>query len=306
MLYRQENPFTLFLSNKKTNDPGLHRKAFRMAELARLIPPDLNLSNCIAGFFPDDMVSFNIRRKGNPQAERPVTLLPSSGQQRPIVPGLKKSTTERSLKRTLQEMYTWEEAKNHGFESNNHLYSFLWRFRRSCPFIRENIRHPLKIEGRSDSEIKRAFRDYRRHLLDNLAPGNVFLLPDVEIDFQNPSRNPKPYARRVLILSVYPDRLLIVPFSTNFAFLDRETDILFDPDLSHPGRRLDPNGRPAIENFSYLRFPQRTFLCVACAQSVEIQDFLDAALECLCAVQRDILDAVRGRLKKLSPIRFHS
>lgn len=274
-----------------------------MAGLNRFIPPDLNPSDCVQGFLPDDMISFNIRRRANPHAERAVTLLPFTCKQRPIVPGLKNDRTDRPLKQILQEVYDWEDAKRHGFENHDHLYSFLWRFRRSNPFIMEEIRNPRTVKGRSNREIKRAFRDYRRHLRNSLVPGNVFLSPDAEIDFQSPCRNPKPYARRTLILDVYPDRLLMVPFSTNFSFLNRDTDIIFDP-LQH-GRRLDPNERPAIENFPYLRFSKRTVLCVACTQTIDIQDFLDAVLQCLGAVQRDTLDAARERLKKLTSIRFH-
>ncbi|MGV8080953.1 MAG: hypothetical protein AB2L22_12965 [Syntrophales bacterium] len=151
------------------------------------------------------------------------------------------------------------------------------------------------LKGKVDREIKRTFRNYRSHLLHHIAPGNVFLMPDLEIMFQNQYRKRKPYARRTLIFDVYSDRLLIIPFSTNLAFLNRDMDILFDS--SSAGGRLDPRSQPAIENFPYLRFPMKTFLSISSVQSVDIKDFLDSALEFLCAVDRKVLDLAGSRLK---------
>ena len=252
----------------------------------------------LQGLLEDEPISFNIKRSVDNYSRFPrkVTLLHALQQKRTIIPSIKERS-ERNLVKELKIYQNWRQVRRHSFEIGPHLFSFLWRFRRGHQFVFNEV-EAIKPLGKN--EAKRAivaYRNYQAALRHNFTPGHVYLFPDSEIVFQDPNRFKMPYARRILLLNVQNGQLVMAPFTSKLRWMNKETDILFDS--AQKGQRLDPFGTPAVENFPYKIFSRKAVLRVEVAQAMRAEDFMGAALISLGALNNDLMDFVRQKMKNL-------
>lgn len=77
------------------------------------------------------------------------------------------------------------------------------------------------VDSRMSKKIKTAAKKFKVHLRACLKPGHIYLVPDAEVAFNRQDRFKQPYARRVLIMDVQNDQVVIVPFSTKIERMDK-------------------------------------------------------------------------------------
>jgi hypothetical protein len=249
----------------------------------------------LEGYLPDEHVSFNIRRSSIPSnpSLRTITLFP--GQARPlVVPGLDPGK-ESDLLAELKRVQNWKQVETNGYRVPPLLFSFLWRFHGGAGGPPLGFQSLAPFPPKIAKMIESAYKQYRNRLAINLAPGQIFLIPDAEVSFGHRSRQVKPYARRVLIAKVQAEQAIIVPFSTRTDWINRSSDILFDPKTKG---ELSFDARPAVENFPSLLFSRPSLLKISCAQPIGSDEFLSYALICIGAIRREVMNLVIERLKK--------
>lgn len=250
------------------------------------------------GELDDHLISFNFKRSTSfiSQQFRPVIVLTSHHNQRIIIPGITQGET--GLIDEIKSNHQWDSARQYLFKLKQHQFSFLWRF---CD---DDSRTPVNIQIRgicTEKEsklISKAFHEYLDSLNSRLCEGQVFLMPDREVNFNQQRSAYKPYSRRVLIFKKNSSHITMVPFTSRIGrhMSHKCRDILFDANSSCP--QIDPDGQPAIESFPYSIFKKQLMLCVFGAQPMTVEDFLMAALKPLGSVRKELLAAVSHRMKK--------
>ena len=250
--------------------------------------------------FPDKCISFNIKRPANTilRPHRNVVALASGTVRRTVVPGVS-SKKDRELIKHLKAVQNWRKIKDYSFGLNKDLYSMLWKFRLLEPHEAGKLRGIEPLERRQAKEVRRTVKNHTESLRSRLLPGNVFLIPDREMSFNDPDRPTMPYARPVLIYAVYPGQVLLMPFSTKISWANPEIDVIFDKGRSGPV--LEEKARPAVENYPYRMFSRPNVLCVRAIQPFTIKDFLEGALTHIGAVRKELLSFVGKRLKNICP-----
>jgi len=256
--------------------------------------------NPLLCLFPDKCISFNIKRPAKTilQPHRNVIALAPGRVQGTIVPGIS-TKRDKELIRHLKKIQNWRKVKDYSFGVNREFYSMLWKFRLSSGRDHLKLTAVEPLQSRQAKLVKNAVRNHAESLKGKLRPGNVFLIPDREITFYIPHRSTKPYARPVLIYSIRPGQVLLIPFSTKISWADPETDIIFDK--SHRGPALEETARPAVENYPYRMFSKTNVLYVRAIQPITIDDFLAGALIHVGAVRRELLSFLGRRLKNIYP-----
>ena len=249
----------------------------------------------LEGLLKEEFISFNIRRSPDNISKFPrkVTLLNAFSEKKIIIPGIREKG-EKGLTQELKQTQNWQDVTKYSFDISSHLFSLLWRFREN-KFSTGKIQalQPLNLKEAQKILITR--KRYQQFLKEALTPGKIYLFPDSEVTFQKVNRMVKGYARRVLILSARSDQLTIIPFSTRIDLIVPEKDILFD--RSYKESALDPTGRPAVENYPYAIFTQKTALCVHAAQPILLEDFLETALAPKGVIRKEVLNLVEKKLK---------
>jgi hypothetical protein len=258
--------------------------------------PKLTSNDPSEGLLREEYISFNIKRTCNNHSNFPrkVTIFNPAHVKNTIVPGLKERG-ESELLEELKKYQNWREVKRHSFSLPPHLFSLLWRFRKDQGFVLKKV-HPIKPLKKNESKDARiAYKKYRESLQSNLRAGQVFLIPDAEVTFQRPGRYTHGYSRRVLVIHTKGDQIMIIPFSTRIDRINEKTDILFDS--HYKGKRLNPSEIPAVENFPYKIFSQKTVLCVCAAQLIRREDFIESALLLIGPLEKSLLDFVQEKMK---------
>jgi len=258
--------------------------------------PTLTSNDPLQGLLREKHISFNMRRASDSYSEFPrkVTLFNPTHLKNTIIPGVKEHR-ESLLLEELKKYQNWREVKRHSFPLPPHLFSLLWRFRKDREFVSNEVSsiEPLKkVEAKN---ARNAFKKYQASLRSNLLPGQVYLFPDAEVTFQRPGRYRHGYSRRVLIMNVRSDQIVMIPFTTRLDRINRKTDILFDS--RYKGPRLSSIENPAVETFPYKIFSQKVVLCVCAAQPMTKHDFLGSALISIGPLERKLLDFVREKMK---------
>ncbi|MBW1982852.1 MAG: hypothetical protein JRJ12_16740 [Deltaproteobacteria bacterium] len=262
------------------------------------MPSETRSFHIVRALIDDHLVSFNIRRPEETISPHPRDILGLYcwRQRLTIVPGVL-SSRERMLLAELKKVQNWKRVKKHSFDLHERIYSWLWRFglERNRHF---NPLANLSAVTRKDArKILQALKSYCAYLQDKLHRGMIFLIPDLELCFHDPRRLKQPYSRPVMVFDVRENQISIIPFSTRVERLDPAVDILFDP--SFRGRALDPDGRPAVENFPYKILARKTVLVVSAMQSLTRERFLSAALLPRGVLRPAVLELARKRMKNM-------
>lgn len=262
------------------------------------MPSAFNPDQPLHGRLEEKYISFNFRRSSDNyrKAQREVVLLNPLQPGNIVIPGIKKKN-ESALVEELKKYQNWNTAIKHSFEISPYLFSFLWRFKTPKKFGLNKFGALAPIDKKVAKKIKTAFNKYQVSLRSKLSPGQVYLFPDADVIFQRPNRFKQVYARRVLVIDVRADQLVIIPFSSRVDRIDKKTDILFDSGFK--GERLDPDAMPGVENFPYKIFSRKVALFVCAAQPITEKDFLEAALIAKGAIRKDVLDFVREKMKNI-------
>lgn len=248
------------------------------------------------GEMKDQDVSFHIRRSNENYLKglRKVTLFWFHNKRRTIVPGVNKSR-ESALFNELTRTQNKKEVEKNSFDINKDFFSFLWRFRQCEKIINDNIKKLYPVDHDIAKKASKKYKEYQDYLRSRLVSGNIYLIPDTEITFQNPHRQRKPYARRVLVVDGKNNQIQIIPFSTRIDMACKSRDIFFDYEASRSD--LNCHAQPAIDNFPYNIMTKKCVLSVQAAQPISKEDFLGSALTLIGALRRETLLAVYDRLK---------
>jgi hypothetical protein len=248
------------------------------------------------GEMEDQYISFHVRRSEQNYLDglRKVTLFRFYNKRLTIVPGVHKSK-ETALFKELTAIQNKKEVEQNSFNIKKDLFSFMWRFRQDENFISNNIENLYPVDPHIAKKASKKYKKYQDYLRSGLVPGNIYLIPDTEIIFQNPHRQRQPYARRVLIVNGKNNLILIVPFSTRIDMACKSRDILFDSQASRSD--LTYHAQPAIDNFPYKKMTKKSVLSVQAAQPLTREDFLGSALTLVGALRKETLQAVHDRLK---------
>ncbi|MGD9976012.1 MAG: hypothetical protein AB7S77_23380 [Desulfatirhabdiaceae bacterium] len=248
------------------------------------------------GEVDDHLISFNYNRTPLSQSPqpRPVIILTDHLNQRTIIPGIRRD--ESRLIQEIKERHQWEAALQYSVKLKQHTFSFIWRFRddASCGSVRL-----LQCCTEKDSRpILKAYGKYMDYLNSCLQEGQVYLMPDREVNFNQQRYAVRPYSRNILIFRKSRTHITFIPFTSKIQRHSSHKcqDILFDAHSTT--RNIDPDGQPAVESFPYSIFHKPIMLCVFSAQEVTIEDFFIAALKPLGSVRREVLSAVLYRMKK--------
>ncbi len=246
----------------------------------------------------DSKISFNINRTVYTDAgyKRQVALIPGFPKET-IVPGVRKK--EHALIKELQSFQNMNTVQRYSFEVDKQNHSLLWRFRSNALAMDESIEDVSALNDNMSKSILKLNRSYKDFLKSYLRDGNVFIVPDREISFGRASRIHRGYSRSVLILKQGAGFLLMVPFSAINRVSQPKVDILLDR-LSNAATNLSVTACPAIEAWPYKIFSPQVVLCVHAAQIIMERDFLQAALRPKGSVRRELVNAVRERLKKIA------
>lgn len=250
-----------------------------------------------SGLYPDQRISFHIERtpENISRFPRNVVTIQDKDNRLAIVPGVARQ--EIDLIRELRSIQNWRFVEKHSFEVAAVFYSFLWRFIRSTAHSIQHVQERKALDPKVSKRILAAYKIYQSALRSALRPGQVFRIPDEAVTFNKPDRLKKPYARRLLVVQIKPDQLIIMPFSKQVHRLNPKTDILFDKD-NRLGR-LDMNARPAVENFPYQIFRRKVYLSIMAEQTMTVDQFLLTALEPLGPVRPQLLNFVLQKLQTL-------
>lgn len=243
----------------------------------------------------DKDISFNINRSNSNYSNfaRKVVIMPSLQHQSTVIPGAN-TINERKL---LNELATFQRkgvVNKYSFKISPLLFSFLWRFRIKTSSIFTNCRSVEPLEKPSDTKITKkinnAYKKYQTYLKHNLASGQIFLIPDREVMFNQVKRVTKIYARRILIFAVQSNQITFIPFTTQVN-RQNKTDILFDK--QYKGACLDSETFPAVETFPYNIFTKKTLLKVNAAQPVLKKEFFEFALMPIGTVRKEVLNFIQ-------------
>ena len=188
------------------------------------------------------------------------------------------------------------------FLLDDHLFSFPWRFRNfeGFSYLHGSIK-PLPF--RLSRDILKKEKSFRNHLRSCLCEGQVYLIPDREVSFNQPGRQAKLYLRRVLVLLQPAETLLLIPISTQIDRLSEEIDILINP---FSKGKSDLDSTPAIERFPYQIFSKKSYLCIQAAKTIGKDEFLDIAIQPMGVVRRELTKTVREQMKKIALFPFTS
>jgi len=254
--------------------------------------------NPLLGLFPDECISFNIKRPPHTVSafHRTVVTVPPHSDKGVVIPSVIRKVDADLLKH-LKKVQRWQKVKGYSFECNHKLFSLLWKFRVDKNALWAKLKGARPLKPKVSRVVKKIAKKHRSSLESRLRPGNVFLLPDRELTFNNAQRSAKPYARYVLLYAISSGQVMIIPFSTQIKMMDPNMDILFDQ--GHVGPALNPDTRPMIENYPYRMFSKRSALCVSAIQPFTVQDFLAAALAHIGAVRLKVLDFIAYKLKNI-------
>lgn len=252
----------------------------------------------LKGVLDDAFISFNVARSGKNRSgfPRQVVIRQAFNPDKTLFPGINEKR-ERALRSELRQYQNWKTVKAHSFPMQPYLFSMLWRFKLDSNTARQQIKNLEPVPLKTAKEIKKCVREYHDFICHNLSPGQIYLMPDAAITFGDPRRLRQSYSRRVLILEASNSQVVLVPFSKKLHRINPALDVLFDS--GHQGPRLQPQGRPAVENFPYKIFQQRTALFVCAAQPVTRQAFLETALIPIGAVNKDLIHFVKEKLKNV-------
>ena len=252
----------------------------------------------IEGLIADNQVSFNFERPEFTYNRFPrrVTIIPISGAVCLVVPGLEPKK-EPSLVSKLKRTQNWKTITKHAYEIPPDFFSFPWRFSVYEDWRRIQLRALNAFGLKETKKIRLSYKKYQAALLEKLVPGQVFLVPDKEVTFQQKHRFKQIYARYVLVVHSRSDELVFMPFSTKIERMNPDLDILFD--ATELSGSLDMKARPAVENFPYQIFRRKTALVVSAAQPMVRQRFLQVALVPVGAVRRELLGFAQLKLKKI-------
>ena len=248
----------------------------------------------IWGDLDDRQITFNLRRTSdNYGPPRKNAVLPSAMRKVVLIPGFMNS--EKNLIRNIESYFNLEKIKLYSFCIAPHLFSMAFRFRRDDAVLEELINlHPMNTS--EEKLVKKALKSCLDHLKNGLNPGAVYLIPDTEVSFGQADRFARPYSRYVLIFKADSHAVTFIPFTTQTHRINADEDILFDKQWK--GSRLDANGQPTVDNFPYKIFRKSVVLRVMAAQTITPDAFLAIALSQLGAVNKDVIEFVRTRLKQ--------
>lgn len=248
------------------------------------------------GAIDDESISFNIRRcNGNYLSfPRQVVIMPGGEKNSLtgnllIVPGLIENQ-ESDLLNELKETTKWKLVNRFSFKISSRMFSFLWRFK--IPDESDNGRLFMMagVEKKDEEKIQSIYKRYQEHLRHTLTPGQVYLIPDREVTFNQTRRKKKIYGRYVLLLCVNKDQVFFIPFTTRMNRMDKKKDIVFNSGFK--GVPLSKEELPAVENFPYTIFKKETVLKVNALQKKEKGLFLDIALCSVGSVRKELVDFI--------------
>ena len=248
------------------------------------------------GMMQDDAISFNVRRsdKNYLHFPREVILIPCEDDGTPclsVIPGIQHG--EKSLIQEIQQIVfkqNWTIMERHSFKISSNKFSFLWRFRTSNSWDFNAVTWKDSLDSKQESKIRSAHKKYQEYLEHNLTAGTVYLIPDREIHFNKQNRFKQQYARYVLIISVKTDKVFFAPFTTRINRINNAKDILID--TQYKGNCLDKDALPAVENFPYSIFKQKTALMVTAIQNKNKCEFLNTALMPVGSVRKELLNFI--------------
>ncbi|WP_419656073.1 uncharacterized protein Dvar_51750 [Desulfosarcina variabilis str. Montpellier] len=244
----------------------------------------------------DSCISFHINRNEDNRLPNPrqTTLIPGSEARHLVVPGLNNS--EQGLTEELKKIQNWKNVVAYSYKLNAHLFSFLWRFNLKTSLLQHQPFKLVPCDVKTAKLIRKSLKNYMNALSNSIAAGQIMLIPDSEVTFNQPLREAKPYARRVLIVKVQSGNVTIIPFTTKTGSINKAKDILFD--LKAQGH-LRHNARPAVENFPNLLFRHPSVLKVSCAQPMSTETLLGCAIARLGTVRREVLAFAIEKMKML-------
>jgi hypothetical protein len=201
------------------------------------------------------------------------------------------------LKTYYKSYQRWQKAARYSFDVSSSMFSFLWRFRTDPALGLKPFQGVGPVNTQISRKIKSVEKRFKDHLRTFLKAGHIYLIPDAEVTFNSQGRVKHGYARRVLVLDVHDDKIVMMPFSTKVERIDKKTDILFDP--TYKGKRLDPNGLPTVENLGMALFERKTALIVCAAQPITRKAFLDGVIAPAGSVTQELLSVAREKLKNM-------
>jgi hypothetical protein len=234
--------------------------------------------------FDDKLISFNIQRSDNNYLSFPrhVVIMPCKEQNRllspanmVVIPGITENR-ESDLFNELKQITKWRLTQQYSFKISSQLFSFLWRFKISDEAEVGRLKWMASIEDRDNQQIKAAYKKYQNHLKHTLTSGQIYLIPDRDVTFNQSNRKKKKYARYVFLIKVNKDQVFFMPLTTKVNRIDRKTDIIFDS--HYQGEPLNRNTLPVVESFPYKIFNKKNALIVRALQQKEKQSFLNIAL----------------------------
>ena len=254
--------------------------------------------NFLLACIEDKYISFNFKRPKETFSALPRTVitLPFSPTRKTVVPGIQ-TRKERLLTHEIRKKQSWKKVKKDSFEMRQKLFSFLWKYShpRHSPTTGQ-LKDPSLLTPKETRKVRSALKSHWDSIELRLRPGNVFLIPDSEITFNDPNRYKQVYARPVLVFALHGNQVVIMPFSTRIDMMNKETDILFDTEYN--GAPLSVDQSPAVENYPYGMFKKKNVLCVNAFQSVMRPEFLMTALTSMGAVRIEVLECAKKRMKK--------
>jgi len=262
----------------------------------------LNDSKYQLGCFDDKLISFNIQRSNNNYSRFPrqVVIMPCKEQNRLsrmedifIIPGLTENL-EATLLNELRQITKWDLTQRYSFKISSHLFSFLWRFKISDIAEANKIMWMASVKGKDNQQIKSVYKKYQNHLKHTLTAGQIYLIPDRDVTFNQSGRKKKIYARYVLLIKVNKDQVFFMPLTTKVNRIDTKTDIIFDS--HYQGEPLSRNKLPIIENFPYKIFNKKNALIVRALQQKEKQSFLNIALCSIGSVRKELINFILAHI----------
>ena len=245
------------------------------------------------------MVSFNYRRDTEDYRHnynrQVVVRLPKLYRQPILIPGIDKRS-EKKLLQKITSVHNRKESEKVSFKLNDHYHSLLWRFGLE-PRVTSNMNLNTKsfspLLGKQSKQVRKKVEVHNRRLEESLRPGQVFLIPDREVDFDNQNRWRQPYSRKVLIFSCEENQVTFMPFTSKVKKV-KPGDILFD---SHgPAENMNWETEPAVVTFPFKMFRIPVMLKVRNAQPMPRQKLIETGLLPLGMVTLEVVELARRRL----------
>jgi hypothetical protein len=250
----------------------------------------------------DQMVSFNYRRVEedyrNNYNRQVVVRLPELYRQPIMIPGID-DHSEKKLLQKVTSVHNRKESEKTSFKLNDHYHSLLWRFSLEPRVISKmnlSTKSFSPLLGKQRKQVRKKVDVHNRRLEESLRPGQVFLIPDREVDFDNQNRWRQPYSRKVLIFSCDENQVTIMPFTSKVRNVEPTRDILFDSQSST--ENLDYEAEPAVITFPFNMFRIPVLLKVGMAQPMPRQKLIETGLLPLGMVTRNVVELARQRLTR--------